>query len=136
MKKIKGHFWWPSRPSRPVRPIKFAFNFISYFILEIPLKINDIKKINALQFYKRNPFKTEQTKKIKKGEFFAKGPFLFGEIWRSTFSMIFKKSYQQGVFDFFYPDPQLAQIFKPTRNLSGQFFLYIQVYMGIMFIIS
>ena len=30
------------------------------FILEIPLKINDIKKINALQFDKRNPFKTEQ----------------------------------------------------------------------------
>ena len=37
------------------------FNFIS----EIPLKMNDIKKINALQFYKRNPFKTEQTQKIK-----------------------------------------------------------------------
>ena len=52
------------------------------FILEIPLKINDIKKINALQFYKRNPFKTEQTKKIKNGEFFAKRPLKFCEIWR------------------------------------------------------
>ena len=43
------------------------------FILEIPLKINDIQKANTLQFYKRNPFKTEKTKKIKNGEFSQKG---------------------------------------------------------------
>ena len=55
----------------------------------------------------------------------------------STFRLILKKSYQEGVFDFFYPDPQLVQIFKPTRNLSGQFFyIYIYVYMGIVFNIS
>ena len=40
-----------------------------------------------------------------------------------TFRLIFKKSYQQGVFEFFHPDPQLVQIFKPTRNLSGHFFI-------------
>ena len=39
-----------------------------------------------------------------------------------TFRLIFKKSCQEGVFDFFYPDPQLVQIFKPTRNFSGHFF--------------
>ena len=42
-------------------------------ILEIPLKINDIKKVNTLQFYKRNPFKTEQTKKSKMENFSQKG---------------------------------------------------------------
>ena len=42
------------------------------FILEIPLKINDIKKVNTLQFYKRNPFKTKQTKKNKKWWIFRK----------------------------------------------------------------
>ena len=35
-----------------------------------------------------------------------------------TFRLILKKSYQEGAFDFFYPDPQLVQIFKSTRNLS------------------
>ena len=39
------------------------------FILEIP----DIKKINELQFYKRNPIKTEQTKKIKMEKLAQKG---------------------------------------------------------------
>ena len=34
-------------------------------MLEIPLKMKDIKKINALQFYKGNPLKTEMTQKIK-----------------------------------------------------------------------
>ena len=43
---------------------KYKFLIIHFnFISEIPKKINDIKKINALQFYKRNPFKTEQTQK-------------------------------------------------------------------------
>ena len=60
------------------------------FILEIPLKINDIKKISALQFYKRNPFKTEQTKKVKIVKFPKKGLYSRHVIWRSTFSMILK----------------------------------------------
>ena len=47
---------------------------IKKIIIEVPIKMNDIKKVNTLQFYKRNPFKTEQTKKIKNGEFFAKRP--------------------------------------------------------------
>ena len=47
----------------------------------------------------------------------------------STFRLILKKSYQEGVFEFFNPDPQLVQSFKPTRNLSGQFFyIYISIY--------
>ena len=32
--------------------------------------MNDFKKTNALQFYKRNPFKTEQTQKNQKWRFF------------------------------------------------------------------
>ena len=48
---------------------------------------------------------------------------------KSTFRLIFKKSYQEGVFDFIYPDPQLVQIFKPTRNLSGHFlYIYMSIY--------
>ena len=47
---------------------------IKKIIIEVPIKMNDIKKVNTLQFYKRNPCKTEQTKKIKNGEFFAKRP--------------------------------------------------------------
>ena len=34
--------------------------------------MNDIKKINALQFDKRNPFKTEQTPKNQKWRIFLK----------------------------------------------------------------
>ena len=41
--------------------------------------------------------------------------------------LISKKFNQEGVFDFFYPDHQLVQIFKPTWNLSGHFF-YIGMY--------
>ena len=50
------------------------------FILEIPLKINNIKKINALQFYKEIFLKLNRPKKIKNGEFFAKRPLKLGEI--------------------------------------------------------
>ena len=54
------------------------------------------------------------------------GDFLYKYV---TFRLIFKKSYQEGVFDIFYPDPQLVQIFKPTRNLAGHFFyIYISIY--------
>ena len=92
MRKIKDTFYHPSvhpsirttaRPSgaigvglslNPEGRLKGGGGLISERILEIPLKINDIKKVNTLQFYKRNPFKTEQTKKIKNGEFFAKRP--------------------------------------------------------------
>ena len=50
-----------------------------------------------------------------------------GDFFRKdvTFRLILEKSYQEGVFEFFNPDPQLVQNFKPTRNLSGQFFIYI-----------
>ena len=36
------------------------------FILETLIKMNDIEKINALQFYKGNPSKTRQTQKNQK----------------------------------------------------------------------
>ena len=49
----------------PEGRLKGGGGLISERILEIPLKINDIEKVNTLQFDKRNPFKTEQTKKIK-----------------------------------------------------------------------
>ena len=42
-----------------------------------------------------------------------------------TFRLILKKSTLEGVFEIFHPDPQLVQIFKPTRNLSGHFLIYI-----------
>ena len=51
-----------------------------------------------------------------------------GGLEKSTFRLIFKKSYHQGVFEFSHPDPQLVQIFKPTRNLPGGFFMYTYVY--------
>ena len=55
----------------------------------------------------------------------------------STFRLILKKSYQEGVFDFFYPDPQIDQNLKPTRNLCRQLsYISIWVYMDIVFNIS
>ena len=41
-----------------------------------------------------------------------------------TCRLILKKSTLKGAFEFFHPDSQLVQIFKPKRNLSGHF-LYI-----------
>ena len=59
-------------------------------------------------------------KKSKIVFFLVESPLTFGETWRSTFNMISKKSYLEGGFEFLYPDPQLDQNFKPTRNLCGQ----------------
>ena len=75
--------------------------------------MNDIKKINALQFYKGNPSKTQQTQKIKYRKIFAKRPRKFGEIWRSTFSMMWKKFYLEGVFEFLHSAPNLGKILYP-----------------------
>ena len=110
--------------------IEIAFNFIR----EIPLHMNETKVLhrvpflleiplswNRVQFYKRNPCKIYKriTCKIYR-DFFCK---------YITFRLIFKKSYQQGVFEFSHPDPQLVQIFKPTRNLPGHFlYIYTSVY--------
>ena len=57
-----------------------------------------------------------RTKKIKNWEFFAKRPLQLGEIWRSTFSTISKKSNLEGVFEFLCPDRQLVENIKPTRK--------------------
>ena len=47
----------------------------------------------------------------------------------STFSTISKKSNLEGVFEFFYTDPQLDQNLKPTRNLCGQLlYTYLSIY--------
>ena len=43
------------------------------------------------------------------------------------FCTISKKSNLEGVFEFFYSNPQLDQNLKPTRNLCGQL-LYIYIY--------
>ena len=69
---------------------------------------------------KEIPVKFTKEFPVKTGDFFYK---------YVTFRLIFKKSYQEGVFEFFYSDPQLDPNFKPTRNLSGQFFyIYISIY--------
>ena len=80
MRRIEGPLLSPLTQSDNTRPpgaigvglsldpegrLKGGGGLISERILEIPLKINDIEKVNTLQFDKRNPFKTEQTKKIK-----------------------------------------------------------------------
>ena len=71
---------------------------------------------NPLDFLQKNSLKN----------FTGKSFYFF-----STFRLILKKSYQEGVFDFFYPDPQLDQNIKPTRNLSGHIYIYIGIYIYI-----
>ena len=59
---------------------------------------------------------------LKKSQFTKELPVKFtGDFFYKyfTFKLILKKSYQEGVFEFFNPDPQLVQNFKPTRNLPG-----------------
>ena len=91
--------------------------------------MKDIKKRIHFNFIQEIPVKMRRPKKIKNCYFFVKRPPKFGEIWSSTFSMIFKKSYLEGVFEFLHPDPQLDQHFKPTRNLCGQLLtLCISIY--------
>ena len=60
---------------------------------EIPLKF---KNWSCLQFYERNPFK------IFAFNYIGKIPYE-----KSTFRLILKKSYQQVVFEFSYPDSQV-----------------------------
>ena len=68
---------------------------------------------------KEIPFKFTKEFPVKfKGDFFYK---------YVTLRLILKKSYQEGVFEFWHPDPQLDQNLKPTRNLS-EHFLYIYMY--------
>ena len=88
------------------------------------------KKIH-FTFTKEIPLKMNRPKKIKTCNFFVKRPLKLGEIWRSTFSTIFKKSHLEGVFEFLHPDPQLDQHFKPARNLCGQLltrYIYKYIY--------
>ena len=50
-------------------------------------------------------------------------------VFFSTFSTISKKSNLEGVFEFFYSNPQLDQNLKPTRNLCGQLlYIYLCIY--------
>ena len=68
-------------------------------------------------------------KKSKLVIFFVKRSLTIGEILRSTFSTISKKSNQEGVFRFLHPDPQLDQNLKPTRSLCGQLlFIYLSIH--------
>ena len=51
-------------------------------------------------------------------------------VFFSTFRSILKKSNLEGVFEFFYSDPQLDQNLKPTRNLCRQLlYIYLCIYM-------
>ena len=86
-----------------------------------PLEIDRTSKKN----YKRIPFK-----------------FDLGSFWREilffflNFNTIYKKSNLEGVFEFLYPDRQLDQNLKPTRNLCGQLlYIYIYIYLSILGIV-
>ena len=90
----------------------------------VPFKKKSLKIEIAFNFIIEIPVKFTKEFHVKfTGDFFYK---------YVTFRLILKKSYQEGVFDFFYPDPQLFQIFKPTRNLSENFFnIYLSLYIYI-----
>ena len=110
MKKIKGHFWGPSvQPVPSVHPS----NPVQYKLIGPQKKIIREFLLNLIWVH------------------FTGKSFVFF----STFSTISKKSNLEGVFEFFYLDPQLDQTLKPTRNLCGQL-LYIYVYMCLVFNIS
>ena len=80
-----------------------------------PLKIDFWKSQSFAQqneggsSLRKNPFKRKSPKKIK-NDFSQKGLPSSNEILRSTFSMIFKKSTLEGVFDFFIQTPNLTKI--------------------------
>ena len=74
-----------------------------------------MKKIKGPIWYSVQPTPTNPPHQIT-GNFFYK---------YVTFRLIFKKSYQEGVFEILPPDPQLVQISKPSRNLSGHFIYYL-----------
>ena len=97
-----------------------------------PFKKSSPKNWNRLQIYMKNPLEIYRTSKKNLREFpLNEFPVKFtGDFFYKyfTFRLILKKSYQEGVFYFFYLDPQLVQNFKPTRNLSGQFYIYIYKY--------
>ena len=82
------------------------------------------KKIH-FTFTKEIPLKMNRPKKIKTCIFFVKGPLKLGEIWRSTFSTIFKKSHLEGVFEFLHPDPNMTNILNPQEICADNFWLYI-----------
>ena len=99
--------------------------------------MNDIKKkLMHFNFRKEIPLKLNRPKKIQNGEFLAKRPLKPGEIWRSTFSMIFKICCLEGVFDFCIRTPNLTKILNPQEICSNNFYIYSDTYMGIVFNIS
>ena len=62
--------------------------------------MKDIKKIIHFNLTKEISLKMNRPTKSKHWDFFAKRPLKLDEIWRSIFSMIFKKSYLEGVLNF------------------------------------
>ena len=103
------------------------------FIKEMPLKKSSQKIEIAFKFtwkilYKligpRKKITRESPLNLIWFHFTGKSLFIF-----STFSTISKKSNLEGVFEFFYSNPQLDQNLKPTRNLCGQFlYLYLRIH--------
>ena len=89
------------------------FKLISFFIARY---LTDSLRGPVLkQNYKRIPFK------LNLGSFYREIICIFFD-----FSTISKKSNLEGIFEFFYSDPQIDQNLKPPRNLCGQLlYLYI-----------
>ena len=71
------------------------------------------------------PWKLNRPKKSKMENFSQRGLSTRHVISRSTFSMILKKPYLEGVFEFFHPDPQLDQNINPQGIFPDNFsFVY------------
>ena len=116
----KVEHWTPKGDCSATGIKEISFNFMK----EIPLQKVDKKIDIAFKFKWKILYKLIGPQKKITRKFplnliwfhFTGKSFVFF----STFSMISKKSNLEGVFDFFYSDPQLNPNFKPTRNLSGQ----------------
>ena len=84
--------------------------------------------VNFFRFSKEIPLKFTKEFPVKfTGDFFGKDV---------TFRLILKKSYQEGVFDFFIRTPNLTKISNPQEICQDIFYIHIYVYMSLVFNIS
>ena len=73
----------------------------------------------AFNFTKEIPVKFTKEFPVK-----FTGDFFYKDV---TFRLILKKSYHEGVFDFFYSDPKLFKFLNP-QEIFQDIFLYIHMY--------